>query len=334
MPELRKDPVTGRWVIISTERQKRPHDFRIEPTPHNVPDPLCPFCEGREAMTPAEVLSYRHNGGPPNGPGWHVRVVPNKYPALQVEGGLDRQGEGLFDRMNGIGAHEVIIETPDHLATLATMPVEGVERVLWAFRDRVVDLRQDRRFRYILIFKNHGQAAGASLAHSHSQLIALPIVPRNVSEEVEGARQHYEYKERCVFCDIIRQELEEGSRVIAEAPDFVAVAPYAPRFPFETWLLPKRHGAHFQEAPREEYGGLAGLLGSVLQRMNKSLLHPAFNLIVHTSPFSIDTSEFYHWHVEIIPKLTKVAGFEWGSGFYINPTGPEEAAAVLRDARA
>jgi UDPglucose--hexose-1-phosphate uridylyltransferase len=333
MPELRKDPVTGRWVIISTERRKRPHDFHIEPTLPNTPDPLCPFCEGHEAMTPAEVLSYRHNGGSPNGPGWQVRVVPNKYPALQVEGGLDRQGEGLFDRMNGVGAHEVIIETPDHLATLATMPEDGVERVLWAFRDRVADLRQDHRFRYILIFKNHGRAAGASLAHSHSQLIALPIVPRNVSEEVEGARQHFQYKERCVFCDILRQELEEGSRVIAETPHFVAVAPYAPRFPFETWLLPKRHGAHFQDAPLHEYGGLASLLKSTLQRMNKTLINPSFNLIVHSSPFSIDTSDFYHWHVEIIPKLTKVAGFEWGSGFYINPTGPEEAAQVLREAR-
>ncbi len=333
MPELRKDPVTGRWVIISTERRKRPHDFLIEPTPPPTPDPSCPFCEGHEGMTPSEVLSYRLNGDAPNGPGWQVRVVPNKYPALQVEGGLDRQGEGLFDRMNGVGAHEVIIESPDHLATLATMPEDAVERVLWAFRDRVIDLRQDQRFRYILIFKNHGRAAGASLTHSHSQLIALPIVPRNVAEEVDGARQHYAYKERCVFCDIVRQELEQATRVIAETADFVAVAPYAPRFPFETWLLPKRHGAHFQDAPRQEYGGLARLLTSVLQRMNRALLNPSYNLIVHTSPFSIDASEFYHWHVEIIPKLTKVAGFEWGSGFYINPTGPEEAAQVLRDAR-
>ncbi len=332
MPELRKDPVTGRWVIISTERQKRPHDFRLE---SGVPlgARFCPFCAGNEDKTPPEVLSYRENGGPPNSPGWDVRVVPNKFPALQVEGTLDRQGEGLFDRMNGLGAHEVIIETPDHGQTLATMSDQAVEKVLWAYRDRVADLKQDRRFRYILIFKNHGAAAGASLEHSHSQLIALPIVPRHVQEEIDGARQHWTFKERCVFCDIVRQEIEAGVRVILESGDFVAIAPYAPRFPFETWLLPKHHGAFFENAPRHEYEGLARLLRTILQRMNRTLLSPPFNLIVHSSPFVEGTADLYHWHLEIIPKLTKVAGFEWGSGFYINPTSPEEAAEVLRSAK-
>ena len=332
MPELRKDPVTGRWVIISTDRRKRPQDFRLE-SATQIGSRFCPFCEGHEDKTPPEVLSYRSNGGTPNTAGWDVRVVPNKFPALQVEGGLDRHGEGLFDRMNGVGAHEVIIETPDHEQTLATMPEQAVEKVLWAFRDRVVDLKQDRRFRYILIFKNHGAAAGASLEHSHSQLIALPIVPRNVQEEIDGARQHWGYKERCVFCDIVHQEVADGARVILESTDFVAIAPYAPRFPFETWLLPRRHGAFFEDAPRHEYENLARVLKTVLQRMNRTLLTPPFNLIVHSSPFVDSTGEYYHWHLEIIPKLTKVAGFEWGTGFYINPTAPEEAAQVLRDAR-
>jgi UDPglucose--hexose-1-phosphate uridylyltransferase len=332
MPELRKDPVTGRWVIISTERRKRPHDFKLD-MPIPTGQRFCPFCPGQEDKTPPEVLSYRHNGGPPNTPGWEVRVVPNKFPALQVEGGLDRQGEGLFDRMNGIGAHEVIIETSEHGQTLATLPGVAVEKVLWAFRDRVADLKQDRRFRYILIFKNHGAAAGASLEHSHSQLIALPIVPRQVREEVDGAKQHYSFKERCVFCDIIRQEIAASVRLIAENGDFVALAPYAPRFPFETWILPRRHQAHFEDAPRHEFETLARLIKGVLQRMNRTLVNPPYNLIVHSSPFSEQTGEFYHWHVEIMPKLTKVAGFEWGSGFYINPTSPEEAAQVLRDAR-
>lgn len=331
MSELRKDPVTGRWVIISTERRKRPQDFRIE-SATTIGAEFCPFCEGQEDKTPPEVLSYRSNGGPPNAPGWDVRVVPNKFPALQVEGTLDREGEGLFDRMNGVGAHEVIIETPDHGHTLATMPEGTVEKVLWAFRDRVVDLKQDRRFRYILIFKNHGAAAGASLEHSHSQLIALPIVPRNVQEEIDGARQHWTYKERCVFCDVIHQEMAEGTRVIMENADFVALAPYAPRFPFETWLLPRRHSAFFEDAPRHEYGSLARMLKSLMQRMNRTLLTPPFNLIVHSSPFIEGTGDFYHWHIELIPKLSKVAGFEWGTGFYINPTAPEEAARVLRDA--
>ncbi len=330
MPELRKDPITGRWVIISTERRKRPSAFRAtQAVP--VPDGVCPFCEGHEEYTPREVLSYRRNGGAPNGPGWDVRVVPNKFPALQVEGELDRQGEGLFDKMNGIGAHEVIIEAPQHDASLATLPANAVERVLWAFRERVLDLKQDRRFRYILIFKNHGEAAGASLDHPHSQLIALPIIPGNVRDEIAGARQHFQQKERCAYCDIVRQELEERVRVISENADFVAMSPYAPRFPFETWLLPKRHGSNFEEAPRHEYESLARMLKETLQRMNRALESPPFNLVIHSAPFVEDAGDYYHWHVELMPKLTRVAGFEWGSGFYINPTAPEEAAAVLRE---
>jgi UDPglucose--hexose-1-phosphate uridylyltransferase len=328
MADLRKDPVTGRWVIISTERQKRPSDFQIE-TVTVKPDDLCPFCEGHEASTPPEILAYR-NGTSANSRGWDVRVVPNKFPALRVEGTLDREGEGLFDRMNGIGAHEVIIESPDHNQTLATMSEQAIEKVFWAWRDRVLDLKQDFRLRYILIFKNHGASAGASLEHSHSQLIALPIVPREMSEELDGARRHFQQKERCVFCDIIRQEIKDGSRVIAESPEFVALTPYAPRFPFETWLLPKRHAARFEDASRGEYASLARMVKDTLQRMNKTLLSPPYNLIVHSAPMQENSGEFYHWHVEIMPKLTRVAGFEWGTGFYINPTGPEEAAGVLR----
>jgi len=239
VPELRKDPITGRWVIISTDRQKRPNDFRLERSAATGRE-QCPFCPGHEAMTPPEILAYRQNGGAANASGWDLRVVPNKYPALQVEGTIDREGEGMFDRMNGIGAHEVIIETPDHDRTLAVMSEPEIERVLWAYRERMIDLKQDHRLRYILVFKNHGAAAGATLEHPHSQLIALPIVPDFVREELEGARLHYQIKERCVFCDIVQQELRDGRRVIQENADIIALAPYAPRFAFETWLLPKR----------------------------------------------------------------------------------------------
>ena len=261
MPELRKDPVTGRWVIISTERRKRPSDFRLERA-STLGEEHCPFCAGHEDMTPPEVLSFRPNGGAPNTPGWDLRVVPNRFPALQVEGNLDREGEGLFDRMNGIGAHEVVIETPDHAKTLASMSEPEIERVLWAFRERVLDLKKDIRFRYILLFKNHGAAAGATLEHTHSQLIALPIVPAFVREELDGAKRHFQAKERCVFCDIIHQELAAGVRLIQENAQVLALAPYAPRFPFETWLLPRRHGARFEEAPRQEYEGLARMIKS------------------------------------------------------------------------
>ena len=333
MSELRKDPVTGRWVIISTDRRKRPSDFRLESV-DIPPDPSCPFCEGHEQMTPREILAYRRSGSGPNTPGWELRVVPNQFPVLRVEGSLERQGEGLFDKMNGIGAHEVIIETPRHEQTLATMSDAAVEQVLWAFRERVQDLRQDRRFRYIIIFKNHGAAAGSSLDHAHSQLIALPIVPREVRDEVDGARAHYVNKERCVFCDIIRQEMTDTRRVIAETSDMIAVAPYAPRFPFETWLLPKRHQASYEDTPRHELASLARLLADILRRMNRALRNPPYNLLIHSAPLVEPAAEYYHWHVEIIPKLTKVAGFEWATGFYLNPTSPEEAAQVLRDARA
>ena len=332
MPQLRKDPVTGRWVIISTDRQKRPNDFRVERA-DVIGREYCPFCPGHEAMTPPEVMAYRQNGSAPNAPGWDIRVVPNKYPALQVEGGFDREGEGMYDRMNGVGAHEVIIETPHHDRTLASMSEPEIVQVLWAYRERMLDLKKDIRLRHVLVFKNHGAAAGATLEHTHSQLIALPIVPDFVREEVDGASRHFAVKQRCVFCDIVRQDLADGRRVILENADVVVLAPYAPRFAFETWLLPKRHGARFEEAPRHEYEGLARLLKPLLQRMARALEQPAYNLIVHTSPFGEDTVDVYHWHVEILPKLTRVAGFEWGTGFYINPTPPEEAAKVLRDVR-
>jgi len=329
LAEFRKDVVTGRWVIISTDRRKRPNDFRVEGS-HVIGGEYCPFCAGHEELTPPEVLAYRQNGNGPNSRGWDVRVVPNKFPALRVEGSLDREGEGLFDRMTGVGAHEVIIETPEHSKTLASMSELEIERVLWAYRDRVLDLKRDIRFRYILIFKNHGAAAGATLEHSHSQLIALPIVPGFVRDEIEGARQHYASKERCVFCDIIRQEASAGRRVIHENADVIAISPYASRFAFETWLLPKQHGARYEDAPRQQYESLARMIKAVLARMNRALESPAYNLIIHSLPFSEQGTDFYHWHVELIPKLTRTAGFEWGTGFYINPTSPEEATQVLR----
>ena len=235
--------------------------------------------------------------------------------------------------MNGVGAHEVIIETPDHQSTLATLPVRAIEDVLWAYRDRVLDLKNDKRFRYVLIFKNHGDAAGASLEHSHSQLIALPIVPKRVREEVDGAKHYYREKERCIFCDIIRQETESGVRVIGENDQFISLAPYAPRFPFEMWLLPKQHGSSFENNQSSVYASLARVLKDNLMRMDAVLDHPAYNFMLHTSPVGEESNEHYHWHFEIMPKLTKVAGFEWGTGFYICPTPPEESARFLREAQ-
>jgi len=332
VPELRRDPVTGRWVIISTDRQKRPNDFRIERAIILGRD-QCPFCPGRESLTPPEVLSYRQNGGPPNGPGWDLRVVPNKFPALQVEGTLERIGEGMFDRMSGIGAHEVVIETTDHAKTFSTMSEGEIARVLWAFRDRVHDLKNDIRFRCILLFKNHGAGAGATLEHGHSQLIALPIVPNFVREELDGARRHFQDKERCVFCDIIRQETSAARRLIHENTDVVAIAPYASRVPFETWVLPRNHASKYEDASRHVIDSLAGMLKTLVARIERALEKPPYNLIIHSAPLHEDAAGYFHWHVELMPRISRVAGFEWGSGFYINPTSPEEATEVLRAVR-
>ena len=328
MPELRKDPIVGRWVIISTERGRRPTDFASEPVRPVGGD--CVFCQGHEDKTPPEILAGRSAGSAPNGPGWSYRVVPNRYPALRIEGDLEPAGEGLFDRMNGVGAHEVVIETPDHAASLATLPPAAVADVLLAFRERVLDLKKDARFEYVLVFKNHGEAAGASLEHPHSQLIATPIIPIMVAEELGGAAQYYRMKERCVWCDIVRQERREGRRQVLEANGFVALMPFAPRFPFETWILPTRHQAAYEDSGGDELRGLAATLGEFLRRLNGLLHDPPFNFMLHTAPLRDGQPESFHWHLEIIPKLIKVAGFEWGSGFFINPMPPEDAAEALR----
>jgi UDPglucose--hexose-1-phosphate uridylyltransferase len=329
MPELRRDPIVGRWVIIATERAKRPSDVvRVH---ESAPARLCPFCPGHEDKTPREVyVSGRPPSSPANGPGWKVRVVPNRYPALMIEGDLEREANGIYDRMNGIGAHEVIIETPDHTKDLGNLTDTEVTEVLFAFKARIVDLRNDMRFRYILLFKNHGPAAGATLEHAHSQLIALPVTPRYVQVEIEGARRHYDHRERCIFCDIVMQERKERSRLVYENEEFVVFAPWAPRSPFETWILPKRHESNYEVEPKERLGYCAQALRSTLKRLGAALGDPPYNFILHSNPLRDAPSPSYHWHIEVMPALAHSAGFEWGSGFHINPVPPEEAAEFLR----
>ncbi|MBN1354825.1 galactose-1-phosphate uridylyltransferase [bacterium] len=328
MIELRKDPITGRWVIISKERGKRhPVDSRMIT---DVQAGFCPFCKGNEEHTPPPTLVYYDD---PKTGAWSLRVVPNKFPALRIEGSLLRKADGMYDKMSGIGAHEVIIETPDHEIMLADMPVHRVRNVLQAYRDRILDLARDTRFRYILVFKNHGYLAGASQTHSHSQLIALPIIPRRVSEEIDGSTDYWRHKQRCVFCDILNREMEDRQRLICENSHFAAIAPYAPRCPFETWILPRIHRTNFEMTGDLELASLAELLSIVLRKLNAALETPPYNYLIHNAPLHFEDREQYHWHIEIMPIVTHVAGFEWGSGFYINPTPPEEAAAFLRSVR-
>lgn len=329
MPELRKDPILGRWVIISTERGRRPSDFGKEPEENK--SKTCPFCPGNEHLTPPEIISYRKAGTLKDTPGWWVRVVPNKYPALIIEGKVHRQGEGMYDKMDGIGAHEVIIESPDHHRELQELDDKNAEDVFWMYRDRIMDLKKDPRFEYIIIFKNKGSSAGASLSHPHSQLIATPMVPVRVTQEIEGGKKYYDFKERCVFCDIIDQEISDGVRIVAENESFIAFCPYASRFPFEICVIPKEHDSQFEDIHKHEVTNLAKLVKTTLSKLNQTLENPPFNFLLHTSPIRQPNLIYYHWHIEIIPKLTKVAGFEWATGFYINPTAPEVAARFLRE---
>jgi len=305
------------------------------------PGGFCPFCEGNEGKTPPEITALRSHGAPPNSPGWQVRVVPNKFPALRIEGELERKGMGIYDRMNGIGAHEVIIETPKHDLHMADMSVDELRSVLRMYRTRLLDLMRDGRFKYILIFKNHGASAGASLAHPHTQIIATPVTPLTISRELISAKDHYHIKERCLFCDIIAQEVELGERIVYLSDTFVAYTPYASRFPFELFLSPRHHHSSFAEADEPLLHGLALALKEAFSRVKRCLNDPPFNFLIHTIPNTAaspkrtaywDTiAADFHWHFEIIPRLTRIAGFEWGTGFYINPTAPEEAARYLRE---
>jgi UDPglucose--hexose-1-phosphate uridylyltransferase len=333
MSELRKDPISGRWVIIAKSRAKRPHDFESTARIQQKGG-FCPFCSGNEDKTPGEIIAYRPSGSGPNHKDWRVRVVPNKFPALEIEGELNKRGEGIYDLMRGVGAHEVIIESPQHVLSTADLTEQQIQEVLWVYRDRLVDLKRDRRLVYGMIFKNVGEAAGASLEHTHSQLIVTPIVPINVWEEMTGSLEFFNYRGRCVYCDMIQQELASEKRIVFDSPGFVAFCPFASRFPFETWILPKPHASHYENIQKNGIEDLAGVLRQVIGRIETALDRPAYNYIIHTGPFDTPELAHYHWHIEIIPRLTKMAGFEWGTGFYINPVPPEEAASFLREVEA
>lgn len=331
MPELRTDPVSGRWVIIATERAARPTDFK--PQPEETNDVArCPFCPGHEGMTPPEIFTVREPGTAVNGPGWHVRVVSNKFPALRIEGDTAKSGVGLFTRMDGVGAHEVIVETPDHHTHLGLLAPAKVAAVIGGYLARYRDLDNDPRFEYALLFRNHGRSAGASLSHPHSQLIALPVVPKRVAEEVEACEQFYGKRGGCVFCRIVEQELRMRERVVFENDRFAAITVFAGRFPFETWVLPKYHAASFGEMAEADMLPCAEALQVTLRALHVCLGNPPYNFIVHTAPYHYQARHAYHWHIEIMPRLTHVAGFEWGSGFFINPVVPEAAARFLREA--
>jgi UDPglucose--hexose-1-phosphate uridylyltransferase len=326
MPELRKDYITDTWVIFAPVRSQRPIAGTAS---RRTTDPeSCPFCEGHEHLTPPETYALRD--GPRDSPGWRVRCVPNRYPALEPIGPVDRSSEAMFGRVSGVGSHEVIVEAPDHGGHLGLMGDDQVGRVVRAYRERIRDLSGDPRTRYVLVFKNHGERAGASISHPHSQLIAMPIVPQRIVEEVEGARRHASANPGgCGFCEVLEAELADGRRIIARDDAFVALSPFAARFPFETWIAPRAHAAAFESLDDAGSTRFARILKDVLARLYVVLNDPDLNFYIHTAPVGAPADSF-HWHVEVTPRLAEIAGFERGTGMFINQVMPEDAAAILR----
>lgn len=331
MAVLRRDPIIGRWVAIETkENSLHPSDYeREDHTPRH--EATCQFCPGREQHTPPEVDVIRAEGTHANGPGWTVRAVSNKFPALRIEGDLDKRGIGIYDISNGVGAHEVIIETPDHHKHLADLTTEEMVNVIWLYQNRSLNLAKDRRFKYIMIFKNYGESAGASVEHAHSQLIALPMIPKFVLEELEGSRAYYDDRGKCVYCDIIQQEYRDKERVIMENDSFIAFCPYVPRYPFESWILPKEHHSDFCSLSDEERLALADILKTMLVRLKNCLKDPSYNFYLHVAPVNSGDQKSFHWHIEIVPQLMREDGFEWGTGFYRVRTSPSVAAGYLKE---
>lgn len=327
--ELRTDPITGRTVTIELDAFKRRSDFETVPSRVDEGASSCALCAGRESEAGTEILAWR-DGGPPNVSGWSVRVVANRHPMLRIEGSDQVRTDGLFSSRDGLGAHEVIIETPMHDRALQSLDADVIWRTLWAWRTRLQDLKRDRRFASAVIFKNHGRAAGARLDHAHSQLVAFPMLPPSLADQLRGAARHLAATGRCVFCSLASQELRDRRRVIAEHTDVLTIAPFASRLPFETWLLPREHAARFEDISDGALQSLAVAFKQVMGRIDWALERPAYNLALYTAPFAGDGDAAFHWHVEILPRVTRYGGLEWASGVHRNPVSPEEAARALR----
>lgn len=333
MSELRQDPPTKRWVVLATERAKRPKDFVGTTSPPELPeqDPDCPFCPGNEHKTPPEILAYRPEGSEANGPGWQVRVIPNAFPALRPEGEMTVEDPYFFTRTAGIGAHEVLLESPLHNRSPAHMDVDEMTQVVRAAAERFMDLAQDDRLSYIAFFRNKGKVAGSSLLHPHSQIIATPVAPANIREEIEQARRHWDDRVGCVYCEVLRREKEEGARVVADTGDYLIFEPFASRWPFETWIVPWRHAAIMDPADEQNLLALARALRTALRCIYQAADDPDYNLVLHEAPLRDSCEDYYHWHIEIVPRLSTPAGFELGTGIWINTVMPEDAADFLRE---
>jgi UDPglucose--hexose-1-phosphate uridylyltransferase len=318
-PQLRKDPVIDRWTLIAPERAARPTE--LEDPGHLAHHVACPFCEGHETETPHEVVALRRPDTPANGPGWRIRVVPNRFPAVRSDAGAVTPRNELLLAEPGVGVHELVIECPHHEASIAALPPEHVRDVFAVYRDRLTALWADERLRHVQVFKNHGAPAGASVEHAHSQVLASARVPREIRVELDGAAAYQTTHGRCVYCDLLDRELAAKERVVLAGEHVVAFAAWAGRFPYETWVLPRRHSPLFERLGDAELTDVAAVMRTVLRRLGDV----AYNFVLHTA-----AGEPYHWHWEILPRLTGIAGYELATGCYLNPLPPEEAAQRLR----
>jgi UDPglucose--hexose-1-phosphate uridylyltransferase len=314
------------WVVVTTDHPKGPSDYLSFKPPYRLQEPEgpCPFCPGNERMTPGETFSISRDGGK-----WSVRVIPNKFPFFHIEGDFDRRPEGMYDVMEAIGAHEIVVETPDHDRPLATMETNQIEKILQAYQARLIDLEKDQRFQQFLILKNH---PGIFNRHPHSHIIAMPVIPKRMDEEIWGTLDYYQRKERCIFCDIIKEEISMKKRVILETVHFLIFSPFASRYPFETWIIPKVHCPDFHRITEAERKDLSVGIQSLFSSFHNLLSDPPYSFTFHTSPIRdrFHRPE-YHWHIETRLRIGLREGFEWGTGFFVNPTPPEDAARYLRD---
>jgi UDPglucose--hexose-1-phosphate uridylyltransferase len=321
-------------VIVAPDRAKRPNAF-VRASDAASDDDVCPFCEGNEQMTPPEVFAPRPAGGPANGPGWSLRVFPNKFPMVQrgVKGsGVVSPPEGLLSAEAATGVHEALVETSRHETSMARLPEAEIADVLAAFRSRLIKIKRDRKIRYVLIFKNQGRAAGASLEHTHSQLLGLSKVPEQAERSLRTARRHYTQHGRCLLCEILQTEIAAGERVIDESNAFVALSKHAARFPYESRICPRSHQSTFEGAPVALLAELAAMLRRLLRALEHIAPQAAYNLMLHTAPAGNRHDSYWHWYLELSPRLTGIAGFELATDWHTNQVTPEQAAQQLREA--
>lgn len=330
MSEFRQDPTTKEWIIVASHRAKRPHDFINKQHEPDIPsyEAKCPFCSGNEYLSPNEIFRYPADGNS----SWRVRVVTNKYPVLVLNGGTQHREESdFFNKMSGIGVHDVIIETPVHNRFIYLMTDDEVSELLAVYRERYRQLSTDARIKLIIIFKNHGKTAGTSLVHPHSQLVATPIVPAENNRQFEVAIDYRNDTGRCLYYDIIDHELKFKERVVIDTNEFIVFHPFASRVPFETWIMPKNGLASFGNISMPDLVNLAPVLKMTLQKLHIALANPDFNYAIHTAPVGDEDKDYYSWYIRIVPRLTSIAGFEIGSGMYINTALPEETAEFIRN---